>query len=577
MKRNEQSDGRTAVRPSRFLRPVTEHPLLFLGAGVLSLLPDLLLLFRGLPEIHAVRNFFFCVLLAVFRSYLLTLPLLIPGGGFSWLRIGKRIYQTVVLSAIGLLAVAECFLLLRFDLRYTYYILLLLWETDLRESSEFLTAYAASPALLGPTAVAALAGIGLCALRRRLFARFEAGRKTRLLLTILLLAGAGCYAARGCRQYRMTLSDDYPSELFRSAATVSMFERLHTATFWFRQQFSAEQAERLLRTLETVEIQGCSFRSPCIVLIIGESFNKHHSELYGYPLPTNPRLRERMERGELHLFREAETSANITSEVLTRFFSVADDIDRWADAPLFPALFRKAGYAVCYLDNQSAGAHCDYYDVGLKPMFNSRSIPLLFTAANDRTFPYDGALVEEYDRIVPRNGTPELTIFHLMGQHMIYRARFPEEYALFETDDIPRTDLDRDRRQTIADYDNATRYNDAVVDALIDRFADRDAVVVYLSDHGEEIYDYRDFWGRSHGEITHEVFRHQYEIPMMIWTSASYRRNRPDLAERIARAADRPFRSDDLSHLLLDLAGIRCRWSAPARSALDDRYAPSAR
>ena len=81
----------------------------------------------------------------------------------------------------------------------------------------------------------------------------------------------------------MTLADDFPAEMRRRSATVSMFERLHTAVYWFRRNFSAEQAERLLHALETADTEGCSFRSPCIVLIIGESFNKHHSELYGYP------------------------------------------------------------------------------------------------------------------------------------------------------------------------------------------------------------------------------------------------------------------------------------------------------
>lgn len=492
------------------------------------------------------------------------------GGGNSALRIGKRIYEAVVLTAIGALAAAECFLLLRFDLRYTYHVLLLLWETNLRESLEFLEACAASPALFGTLAATLLAGAAVRFAGRRA-ARFEAGRKTRILLTILLIGSAGCYAARVRHHYRMTLADDFPAEMCRRSATVSMFERLHTAVYWFRRNFSAEQAERLLHALETADTERCSFRSPCIVLIIGESFNKHHSELYGYPLPTSPRLRERMERGELILFRDAEAPANFTAEVLPYLFSIAGDIAGRADAPLFPALFKRAGYAVYHLDNQAAGAHCDWYDVGLKPMFNTRSNPLLFTAVNERTFPYDGELLAEYDRIAPRDGGPELTIFHLMGQHMIYRTRFPGEYAFFTADDIPRADLDRDRRQTIADYDNATRYNDAVVDALIGRFADRDAVVVYLADHGEEIYDYRDFWGRSHGDVTPEAFRNQFEIPMMVWTSASYRRARPDLVARIARAADRPFRSGDLPHLLLDLAGIRCRWSDPSRSVLDDR------
>lgn len=129
----------------------------------------------------------------------------------------------------------------------------------------------------------------------------------------------------------------------RQTATLTPFERLHTSLFWFRHEFSAENAEQLLRTLESVEIESCSFRSPCIVIIIGESFSKHHSSLYGYPLPTNPRLEERLRRGELFVFRDVVSPANLTTSVLSNLFSPASlgSGQSWKDSPLFPALFKK--------------------------------------------------------------------------------------------------------------------------------------------------------------------------------------------------------------------------------------------
>ena len=81
--------------------------------------------------------------------------------------------------------------------------------------------------------------------------------------------------------------------------------------------------------------------------------------------------------------------------------------------------------------------------------------------------------------------------------------------------------MTQQERQVVADYDNATRYNDQVVDAILARFTDRDAIAVYLSDHGEEVYDYRDFFCRSHDlPLTPEVCKYQFEIPFMIWMSA---------------------------------------------------------
>ena len=98
-------------------------------------------------------------------------------------------------------------------------------------------------------------------------------------------------------------------------------------------------------------------------------------------------------------------------------------------------------------------------------------------------------------------------------------------------------------------------------------------MVVYLSDHGEEVFDYAHRNGRIHdATLSPDCCRHQYEIPFMIWMSDRYRAARPELAAAIARAVDRPYMTDDLPHLLLDLAGLSCRWFDPTRSVVNDRF-----
>ena len=44
----------------------------------------------------------------------------------------------------------------------------------------------------------------------------------------------------------------------------------------------------LRKTLKQPSVESCEFISPDIVLIIGESYNRSHSQLYGYSLPTTP-------------------------------------------------------------------------------------------------------------------------------------------------------------------------------------------------------------------------------------------------------------------------------------------------
>nr|WP_302935536.1 phosphoethanolamine transferase [Alistipes shahii] len=561
------------------VRPFGEYPAFLVLTALLPLVPDIIRFFLNEMSFVPGRNLFYGTLLSLFRAWLLVLPLCLRqhdrGGEILAVRIAEAIYRVFVLSCLGLLSLAESFLLIRFGTPFSFSVIQLLWETDGRESLEFLKTYCTTPAFLLPAAACVLLTAGyLLAEHRKI--RFELhSRKVRISLLFLLAGSGAFYVSRLHFQYALTRTGDFPGEMMRQTATLTPFERLHTSLFWFRHEFSAENAEQLLRTLESVEIESCSFRSPCIVIIIGESFSKHHSSLYGYPLPTNPRLEERLRRGELFVFRDVVSPANLTTSVLSNLFSPASlgSGQSWKDSPLFPALFKKAGYTTCHLDNQAAGNDYDYHDLGLKALFNARSTPLLFTVHNENRHPYDLELLDDYDRLTSRDDTPELVVFHLMGQHVSYSDRYPTEEAYFTPGDIRREDLTQQERQVVADYDNATRYNDQVVDAILARFIDRDAIAVYLSDHGEEVYDYRDFFCRSHDlPLTPEVCKYQFEIPFMIWMSDTYRRNRPDVAAQVAGALDRPFSADDLSHLLLDLAGIRCRWYDPARSLIGERF-----
>lgn len=336
--------------------------------------------------------------------------------------------------------------------------------------------------------------------------------------------------------------------------------------------------------MESIAIDSCTFRSPEIVLILGESYNKHHAALYGYPLPTTPRLSQEEAAGRLYPFTDVVSSANFTVKAMHLLFSFAsqDRQTAWCDTPLFPALFRRAGYDTLMFDNQTTFTleNDDVWDQEIRHfLYHPRLSPQLFTHCNADKYPFDEGLLADFDRQDLRFRNPHrLTIFHLMGQHVAYRNRFPAEAGYFTADSIPEYSTSglrrsRDERRIVADYDNAVRYNDRVVGEILDRCRTRDAVVVYLSDHGEEVFDYAHRNGRIHdATLSPDCCRHQYEIPFMIWMSDRYRAARPELAAAIARAVDRPYMTDDLPHLLLDLAGLSCRWFDPTRSVINDRF-----
>ena len=86
-------------------------------------------------------------------------------------------------------------------------------------------------------------------------------------------------------------------------------------------QLAAKQVEQLVDAADKVTVDSCSYTSPTIVLIIGESYNKHHAQLYGYYMPTTPRQLRRERSGQLVKFSDVVTTWNLTSFVFKHMFS----------------------------------------------------------------------------------------------------------------------------------------------------------------------------------------------------------------------------------------------------------------
>ena len=167
----------------------------------------------------------------------------------------------------------------------------------------------------------------------------------------------------------------------------------------------------------------------------------------------------------------------------------------------------------------------------------------------------------------------ELTILHLKGQHIYAAYNFPHErFSVFQPSDyLPRKiSIDVRQVQEVADYDNATLFNDYVVSSIMRWYQGRSAMVVYLSDHGEEVHDYREFLGRSHeDDPTPEAIKYQFQVPFMIYVSDVYKQSNPQVVERIIAAQGRRFMSDDLPHMLLGLSGITTDWYDADRDILN--------
>ncbi len=383
-----------------------------------------------------------------------------------------------------------------------------------------------------------------------------------------------CILLNNARYYSLEFREDW-NRVKNSAAIHSPLFYVFEAVSQFLQE--RNDFEICVRTNANVVAFSRDSVPKTLVVVIGESFNRHHSSLYGYPLETNPRLSRLT---GLSVFDNVISPINATSSAFRLFLSMAsmDDSREWREAPLFPAIFKSAGYNVVFYSNQFVPAvEMSTYDASCGFFNHPELAPKLFSHRNSQKFQYDGELLDDYmsKRDSLESDFQNLVIIHLYGQHVNPAMRFPPERAKFNENYYSyRKELTQGQKRYVASYDNATLYNDSIVDAVVEMFRDRVSAVVYFADHGDEAYDFRDHVGRARGLhlLGAQGLRAQLDVPFMIWLSDSWKENYPDDESQIRRHLHDPFVTDDLPHMLLDLARVNYADYNSKKSLISDDF-----
>ena len=507
---------------------------------------------------------------------------LLPRKIMIWVR---ALIYTVLYAA----AVVDVYCFVKFDSTLTPTMLLLVGETDSREASEFIRSCVSPDIIFSRVGWVLLVMLGhvLCALRLRfphfiprqqrewLKSRWQTvARQTQkqtvpeaaVVAAVLVISAvtsthnklATCKLMSGhsIGEVEHTLTDKDHAVLYTPIYRLAFSIYANTLT--------AKQVQRLIATADKVRVDSCTYRSPNIVLIIGESYNRHHSQMYGYTMPTTPRQIKLERTGRLVRFDDVVAPWNLTSFVFKNIFSmhVVGQKGEWCDYPLFPELFRKAGYHVTFITNQFLPkAKEAVYDFSGGFFLNNPKLSAAqFDTRNTKLHTFDESLLADYDNLKGANTDNNLIIFHLIGQHVGYRQRSPKDRKRFCADDYKelKPNLNARERTILSDYDNAILYNDSVVTEIVKKFENDDAIVIYMPDHGEECYEGdMHFYCRMHSAKVDARLAHaEFDIPFWIWCSPKYVRRRPEVFRQVVQARHRRFMTDALPHLLLYLGGI---------------------
>lgn len=500
-------------------------------------------------------------------------------------RVLRWLLALVAMIALG----TYCFLMINYGTRLTPEIFSFIAETNSAEATEFLSTYFihGNGMWLAITMLVILALWIVIDLRWHRRNHESSSRVRRVIVPVLLAAliGVACapttwamawsLVARDHKQYNDSFGLDAISNLMFCGLAMRHTDELTLEAIAVTRKAVATPAHR-------------SENAPTLVLVIGESYIKSHAGIYGYPLPTTPCMSREQRRGRLWAFGDAVSpfnNTNMTMRVLLSLNSVNHG-EQWQQCPLVAAIFKSAGYQVDLWDNQRDFFSATDYARGLNGFIYHPDVrKLCYSNLNSKNYNYDGEIIASYATSQACGvAQPRLVIFHLRGQHIMASKRYPHDagFDRFTASDYTfrkEAFLTQEMREQIAHYDNATLYNDHVLGDVFELFSKRDAVVVYLSDHGEEIYDYRPSIGRSpqgggssNYSDENKTLHYQFDVPLVVWCSPVFIERHPGLVKQIAGATSRRFSTDDIGQMLLGIAGITTPYYRPGRDVINEKY-----
>ena len=507
-------------------------------------------------------------------TYILTLLVtLVPS------RIRKYI-KWIILCILYLIAIIDVFCYTRFGTGISSNIIQLIIETNGKESSDFFNSYITLDIFKSITGIIILiffTHIVFSNIRKRILCQPNVYIGFAILFLLVICSISSIKHKKEVVKLfsinsNKELVDFFSVDLSRSRISYLPIYRL--ASSIHINSIERAQTALYLQKFSHLSIDSCNVISPNIVLIIGESYNKHHSSLYGYNLQTTPYQVQEAKSGRLFVFNDAVTPYNLTSEVFKNILSLNDcsTKEEWYEKPLFTQILKNSGYNVSFISNQYLAKDFNDFSAGAF-IDNIQISKLQFCHRNNQLHDYDMGLLQDYDSLKSYNTEHNLTILHFVGQHIDYKNRFPQNFHTFSNTDYRRPDLTEEEISIISDYDNATLYNDEVIRQIITSFQSTNTIILFLSDHGEECYDEIHTFGRQHDqELNPFVAKNEFEIPFWIWCSEDYKDTHPEIVSAIKASTHLPFYSSDLGHLILSLAGIECQYYRKDRNILSPAY-----
>lgn len=289
-----------------------------------------------------------------------------------------------------------------------------------------------------------------------------------------------------------------------------------------------------------------------LVLAVGETVRGDHWGLNGYSRQTTPALAA---RGVLN-FPDVTACGTSTEVSLPCMFSMQGrehyDRDAIRSHESVLDVAARAGVQVLWRDNQSG---CKGTCIGvLSQTMGPQDDAAL--CSGDRCF--DEILLSGLAAKLETMPGDVIIVLHMLGNHgPNYFERYPPAFERW-TPVCKTPELSRCSQAQIANaYDNAILYSDHVLARLIDLLkaqTQRDAAMLFVSDHGESLGEYGLY---LHGAPYAIAPKQQLHVPMVLWLSPGFVADDRIDPVCLQQVAAKPASHDNLFSTVLGAFGIQ--------------------
>jgi glucan phosphoethanolaminetransferase (alkaline phosphatase superfamily) len=162
----------------------------------------------------------------------------------------------------------------------------------------------------------------------------------------------------------------------------------------------------------------------------------------------------------------------------------------------------------------------------------------------------DNELLPALDSVIRTKKNRQFIVIHTIGSSRSYDAHYNANSRLFTPvleDEDPNTAYNTALDNS---YDNTIVYADYFISEVVLRLQNHNALVFYISDHGEMLDSPRN------NDSTAKR-REELHVPFVVWASETYKKENPGKYERLMDNRKRPVLHDFVFHSILDGAGIK--------------------